>query len=416
MGSSGRDLDIVLYGATGFVGRLSAKYLANSGADIRVALAGRSLDRLHAVRQSLGAAARDWRLIVADISQPAALRAMAARTQVVVNAVGPYTRYGLPVVAACARTGTDYADLTGEVPFVRTSIDSYNNAAIETGARIVHSCGFDSVPSDLTVYALHRRAIDDRAGELTNTTLVLRAYSGGYAGGSIATMVELMRIASNDADVRHMLDDPYSLSPDRGAEPELGTQPDLPLWRGAQTAPELNGLWTGGYVMALYNTRCVRRSNALLGWAYGRRFRYAETITMGSTIASPFIAAMFNAAIANASRYGGEFLRLLPSELADRMMPGAGIGHDEGSRGHYRVETYTTTTDGTRYVATMAQPADPGYTATSVLAGECALALAVDRERLSDARGVLTPAVAMGDLLLERLPAAGVTLKTARLS
>jgi len=416
VGSSGRDLDIVLYGATGFVGRLSAKYLANSGADIRVALAGRSLDRLHAVRQSLGAAARDWRLIVADISQPAALRAMAARTQVVVNAVGPYTRYGLPVVAACARTGTDYADLTGEVPFVRTSIDSYNNAAIETGARIVHSCGFDSVPSDLTVYALHRRAIDDRAGELTNTTLVLRAYSGGYAGGSIATMVELMRIASNDADVRHMLDDPYSLSPDRGAEPELGTQPDLPLWRGAQTAPELNGLWTGGYVMALYNTRCVRRSNALLGWAYGRRFRYAETITMGSTIASPFIAAMFNAAIANASRYGGEFLRLLPSELADRMMPGAGIGHDEGSRGHYRVETYTTTTDGTRYVATMAQPADPGYTATSVLAGECALALAVDRERLSDARGVLTPAVAMGDLLLERLPAAGVTLKTARLS
>ena len=416
MGSSGRDLDIVLYGATGFVGRLSAKYLANSGADIRVALAGRSLDRLHAVRQSLGAAARDWRLIVADISQPAALRAMAARTQVVVNAVGPYTRYGLPVVAACARTGTDYADLTGEVPFVRTSIDSYNKAAIETGARIVHSCGFDSVPSDLTVYALHRRAIDDRAGELTNTTLVLRAYSGGYAGGSIATMVELMRIASNDADVRHMLDDPYSLSPDRGAEPELGTQPDLPLWRGAQTAPELNGLWTGGYVMALYNTRCVRRSNALLGWAYGRRFRYAETITMGSTIASPFIAAMFNAAIANASRYGGEFLRLLPSELADRMMPGAGIGHDEGSRGHYRVETYTTTTDGTRYVATMAQPADPGYTATSVLAGECALALAVDRERLSDARGVLTPAVAMGDLLLERLPAAGVTLKTARLS
>jgi len=416
VGSSGRDLDIVLYGATGFVGRLSAKYLANSGADIRVALAGRSLDRLHAVRQSLGAAARDWRLIVADISQPAALRAMAARTQVVVNAVGPYTRYGLPVVAACARTGTDYADLTGEVPFVRTSIDSYNKAAIETGARIVHSCGFDSVPSDLTVYALHRRAIDDRAGELTNTTLVLRAYSGGYAGGSIATMVELMRIASNDADVRHMLDDPYSLSPDRGAEPELGTQPDLPLWRGAQTAPELNGLWTGGYVMALYNTRCVRRSNALLGWAYGRRFRYAETITMGSTIASPFIAAMFNAAIANASRYGGEFLRLLPSELADRMMPGAGIGHDEGSRGHYRVETYTTTTDGTRYVATMAQPADPGYTATSVLAGECALALAVDRERLSDARGVLTPAVAMGDLLLERLPAAGVTLKTARLS
>ncbi len=416
MGSSQRDLDIVLYGATGFVGKLIAKYLANSRAEIRVALAGRSLDRLHAVRNSLGAAAGDWRLIVADLSQPAALCAMAARTQVVVNAVGPYTRYGLPVVAACARTGTDYADLTGEVPFVRASIDLHNKQAIETGARIVHSCGFDSVPSDLTVYALHRRADDDRTGELTDTTLVLRAYSGGYAGGSIATMVELMRVASDDADVRRMLDDPYSLSPDRRAEPELGVQPDLPLHRGAQTAPELDGLWTGGYVMALYNTRCVRRSNALLEWAYGRRFRYTETITMGSTIASPYIAAMFNAAIANASRYGGEFLRLLPSGFADRMMPGAGIGHDEGTRGHYRVETYTTTTDGTRYVATMAQQADPGYSATSVLAGECALALAVDRDRLSNARGVLTPAVAMGDVLVARLPAAGVTLNTARLS
>jgi short subunit dehydrogenase-like uncharacterized protein len=125
---------------------------------------------------------------------------------------------------------------------------------------------------------------------------------------------------------------------------------------------------------------------------------------------------MFNAGIANASRYGGEFLRMLPRGFADRMMPRAGIGHDEGTRGHYKVETYTTTTSGARYVATMAQQADPGYTATSVLAGECALALALDRDKLSDSRGVVTPAVAMGDVLMTRLPAAGVTLKTAQLS
>ena len=265
MGSSRRDLDIVVYGATGFIGKLTANYLANSRAEIRVALAGRSLDRLHAVRRSLGTAAQEWRLIVADVSQPEALRAMAARTQVVVNAVGPYTTHGLPVVAACAATGTDYADLTGEVPFVRNSIDLYHSQAIESGSRIVHSCGFDSIPSDVTAYALHRRAADDTSGELGDTTLVLRDYSGGYAGGSIATMVELMRIASDDAGVRRMLDDPYSLSPDRGAEPDVGDQPDLPLCRGAQIAPELTGLWAGGYVMALYNTRCVRRSNALLG-------------------------------------------------------------------------------------------------------------------------------------------------------
>jgi short subunit dehydrogenase-like uncharacterized protein len=335
---------------------------------------------------------------------------------VVVSAVGPYSRHGLPVVAACAAVGTDYADLTGEVPFVRDSIDLYHQQATDTGARIVHSCGFDSIPSDLTVYALHRRAVDDGAGELGDTTLVLRAYSGGYAGGSIATMIELMRIAADDPTMRRMLDDPYSLTPDRSVEPELGAQPDLPLCEGSEIAAELRGLWIGGYVMALYNTRCVRRSNALLGFAYGRQFRYRETITHGSTPAAPVIAAMFNAGIASASRFGGWYLRMLPPGLVERITPAPGTGHDEGSRGRYKVETYTTTTDGRRYRATMSQQRDPGYAATAVLAGESALCLATDRERLSPSRGVLTPAAAMGDALLARLPAVGVTLNTAQLS
>jgi short subunit dehydrogenase-like uncharacterized protein len=411
-----RDLDIVVYGATGFIGKLTAEYLARAGTGIRVALAGRSADRLRAVRQTLGARAQDWPIITADLSQQAALKAMAARTQVVVSAVGPYSRYGLPVVAACAAAGTDYADLTGEVPFVRNSIDLYHRQAADNGARIVHSCGFDSVPSDLAVYALHCRAIEDGAGELGDTTLVLRAYSGGYAGGSVATMIELMRIAADDPKMQRMLDDPYSLSPDRSAEPELGAQPDLPLCEGSEIAPELKGLWTGGYVMALYNTRCVRRSNALLGFAYGRGFRYQETITHGSTVAAPMIAAMFNAGIAGASRLGGWYLRMLPPGLVERLTPAPGTGHDEGSRGHYKVETYTTTTDGRRYVATMAQGHDPGYSASAMMVGESALCLATDRERLSQSRGVLTPAAAMGDALLARLTAAGVTINTARLT
>jgi short subunit dehydrogenase-like uncharacterized protein len=411
-----RDLDIVVYGATGFIGKLTAAYLARAGTGIRVGLAGRSADRLRAVRQTLGARAQDWPVITADLSQQEALKAMAARTQVVVNAVGPYSRYGLPVVASCAAAGTDYADLTGEVPFVRNSIDLYQRQAADSGARIVHSCGFDSIPSDLAVYALHRRAIEDGAGELGDTTLVLRAYSGGYAGGSIATMIELMRIAADDPKMQRMLDDPYSLSPDRSAEPELGAQPDLPLCEGSEIAPELRGLWAGGYVMALYNTRCVRRSNALLGFAYGRRFRYQETITHGSTVAAPMIAAMFNAGIAGASRLGGWYLRMLPPGLVERLTPPPGTGHDEGSRGHYKVETYTTTTDGRRYVATMAQGHDPGYSASAMMVGESALCLATDRERLSQSRGVLTPAAAMGDALLARLTAAGVTINTAQLA
>jgi short subunit dehydrogenase-like uncharacterized protein len=168
--------------------------------------------------------------------------------------------------------------------------------------------------------------------------------------------------------------------------------------------------------MALYNTRCVRRSNALLGFAYGRRFRYQETITHGSTVAAPAIAAMFNAGIAGASRFGGWYLRMLPPGLVERLTPAPGTGHDEGSRGHYKVETYTTTTDGRRYMATMSQRRDPGYAASAVMAGESALCLATDRERLSPSRGVLTPAAAMGDALLARLPAAGVTINAAQLS
>lgn len=416
MSAGQRDLDIVLYGATGFVGKLTAEYLANAGAGARIALAGRSAERLSAVQRSLGAVAQNWPLIVADLAQAEALEAMAARTHVVVSAVGPYTKLGLPVVAACAAAGTDYADLTGEVFFVRNSIDAYHQQAVDNGARIVHSCGFDSIPSDLTVYALHRRVVVDGAGELGDTTLVLRDYSGGYAGGSISTMIELMRIASSDSTMRRMLDDPYSLSPDRAAEPDLASPPDLPLCSGAEIAPELAGLWLGGYVMALYNTRCVRRTNALLHWAYGRRFRYAESLAMGSTVASPFIAGMFNTAIAGASRFGGWYLRMLPPGLLERVTPPPGTGHNEGLRGHYRVETYTTTSNGQRYVATMAQRGDPGYTATSVMLGESALTLAFDRDRLPDRCGVLTPTAAMGDALLARLTSAGVAIDTARLS
>ncbi|GAY14937.1 trans-acting enoyl reductase family protein [Mycobacterium sp. shizuoka-1] len=415
MRARGRDIDIAVFGATGYVGKLTAGYLAKTGSGLRIALAGRSQHRLEAVRNGLGGRARDWPLVVADVDHPDSLAALAARSRLVLNAVGPYISYGLPVVTACAERGTDYVDLTGEVPFVRRSIDQSHHRAQDSGARIVHSCGFDSIPSDLTVYALSLRAAADRAGDLAETTLVLRDYSGGYAGGSVATMVELMRLASSDSAVRQMLDDPYSLSPDRAAEPDLGHQPDLPLLPGQQIAPELAGLWTSGYVMALYNTRCVRRSNALMDWAYGRSFRYTETLIMGSFPGAPLIGAMFNAGIATASRFGGHYLRLLPTGLVERMTPAAGTGNDMGARGHYRVETYATTTTGRRYRATIAQAADPGYSATAVLAGESALALVLDRDRLPDRHGVITPAAAMGDVLLDRLPAAGVAFETVGL-
>jgi trans enoyl reductase len=146
MSSAEREFDIALYGASGFSGKLTAEHLAHSGSKARIALAGRSSERLRAVREALGPTAQDWELIVADASQPSTLDAMATRTQVVLTTVGPYTRYGLPLVAACAKAGTDYADLTGELMFVRNSIDEYHKQALDTGARLVFSCGFVSIP------------------------------------------------------------------------------------------------------------------------------------------------------------------------------------------------------------------------------------------------------------------------------
>ncbi len=418
MTATPREFDMVLYGATGFVGKLTAEYLARAGGDARIALAGRSTERLLAVRKTLAESAQSWPVVTADAASPSTLNEMAARTRVVITTVGPYTRYGLPLVAACAAAGTDYADLTGEPLFVRDSIDLYHKQAADTGARIVHACGFDSVPSDLSAYALYRAARDDGAGELLDTDFVVRSFSGGLSGGTIASMLEVLSTASSDPDARRQLADPYTLSTDRSAEPELGSQPDLPWRRGRQLAPELTGLWTAGFMMAPTNTRIVRRSNALLDWAYGRRFRYSESMSLGSSAMAPVASAVLSGVGNLMTGLGGRYFRLLPRGLVERVVPKPGTGPSAASRerGYYRTETYTTTTTGARYVARMAQDGDPGYKATSVLLGECGLALAFDRDKLSELHGVLTPAAAMGDALLARFPAASVSLETERLN
>ncbi|OBK95112.1 enoyl-ACP reductase [Mycobacterium asiaticum] len=413
-----REFDIIVYGATGFVGKLTADYLSRAGQDAKIALAGRSTERLEAVRSSLGPSAQSWQLVTADASSQATLEEMAARTRVVITTVGPYTHYGLPLVAACAAAGTDYADLTGEAMFVRESIDQFHKQAADTGARIVHACGFDSIPSDMTVYALYKAARDDGAGELADTNFVVRSLRGGASGGTIASVLEVLRTASRDPEARRQMADPYTLSSDRGAEPEVGKQPDLPLRRGSQLAPELSGLWTAAFLMAPYNTRIVRRSNALLDWAYGRQFRYTETMSVGSSPLAPVASAAMTGFGNAMFAVGSRLFHRLPSGLVERVVPKPGSGPSEATRerGFYKVETYTTTTSGARYVARMEQRGDPGYKATSVLLGECGLALAKDRDKLSDLRGVLTPAAAMGDALLDRLPAAGVSLQTERLT
>lgn len=405
-----RELDVVVFGATGFVGRLLAAHLAEHAPEgVRIGLAGRSADKLATVRSGLPARAQEWPLVVADAQDPASLADLASRTRVVATTVGPYTRYGLPLVQACAEAGTDYADLTGEVLFVRQSIDRFHEVAERTGARIVHACGFDSVPSDLAVLLLAEQARADGAGELQDTVLHLVSMKGGVSGGTIDSARAQLEATASDGSLKHLLDDPYSLSPDRAAEPELGDERD----RMIPGREPLLDRWVAPFVMAPFNTRIVRRSNSLTGWQYGRRFRYREVMGVGTSPLAPALAAGVTAGVA----VGMAGMAFGPTrKVLDRVLPSPGDGPSEKARrnGHFRVEVVSRTSTGARYTSTVAAKGDPGYAATAVMQGESALCLALDRDRLPDAAGVLTPATAMGSALADRLRAQGFEISVRR--
>lgn len=273
-----REFDVIVFGATGYVGKLTARYLLGAApAGARIALAGRSADKLAAARAEIGAA--DWDLVVADSTDQGSLDALAARTTAVITTVGPYLRYGMPMVAACAKASTHYADLTGEPLFIRDAIDAYHDEAARTGAKIVNSCGYDSVPSDLSVYQLYRRAVVDNTGELGDTTLIA-TMRGGVSGGTIDSGRAMMEAVAADRSKGAVLSHPYSLSPDKTMDPDVGRQSDLAWQRAREIDPSLDG-WVSTFVMASHNTKIVRRSNGLLGWVYGKNFRYRETMSAG---------------------------------------------------------------------------------------------------------------------------------------
>ncbi|MBF6182934.1 saccharopine dehydrogenase family protein [Nocardia otitidiscaviarum] len=406
-----REFDLVLFGATGFVGKLTAEYLTQAApAGARIALAGRSEAKLAAVRAELGAAAADWPLVIADSSDQASLDALAARTTVVVTTVGPYLRYGLPLVQACAENGTHYADLTGEPLFIRECIDRFGDKAAETGAKIVNSCGYDSIPSDLSVYQLYRRSVADNTGELTDTTLVA-AFKGGVSGGTVDSGRAMMEAIAADPAKASIMSHPYSLSPDKSLDPDVGRQTDQALARASSIDPSLDG-WVATFVMAAHNTKVVRRSNGLLGWPYGKNFRYREVMSVGSSTTAPLVAAGVAGGIVATMAAGAVLSRVaVGRRLLDRMVPKPGTGPSESARrsGWFTMRTFAHTTSGAKYVCTFAGQGDPGYQATSVMLGQSGLALAFDT--LPEIAGILTPASAMGDALTERLRAAGMTVE-----
>ncbi len=376
------EFDIIVYGATGYTGRLVAEYLAQAygvGGEVKWAMAGRSADKLAAVRDEIGAP-KDTPLIVADADDAASVKAMVGRTKAVITTVGPYQLYGEGLVAACAEAGTDYLDLCGEPAWMRKMIDAHHAAAKASGARIVFSCGFDSIPFELGVFFLQETAKEKLGAPAQRVKGRVRKMQGGFSGGTAASLKATMAAAAKDPGIVALLTNPFALTPGfEGPAQPAGMTPELDA--------DL-GVWCAPFVMAPINTRNVHRSNALLGHAYGKDFVYDEMMMTGPGEQGE---AMAKAIAQMGSGLGGE----------GGPKPGEGPTKAEREAGFYDVLFVGSTADGRQVRVAVGGDKDPGYGSTSKMIAESAVCLVTAARDTPG--GVWTPGAAMGRKLIDRL-------------
>ena len=402
---SERRLDLVVYGATSFVGQILCRYLVERhgvNGKLRWAIAGRNADKLCRVAEETGA---DVEQIVADATDYSALRDLADQTRVVVSTVGPYAQYGSTLVSAVTATGTDYCDLTGETQWIRRMIDTHQDDARASGARVVHACGFDSIPTDIGVWFTQQRAIEALGEPCDRIGMRLKAMSGGASGGTIASIMNLVAEATGDSEVRNVLADPYSLVP-ADSRPEVD-QPDIKV----PARDDLSGQWVAPFIMAAVDTRVVHRSNALLGFPWGRDFRYDEGMLMGTGplglakatgISAGMLVGMGTAAV-------GPVRRLLVDKVLPQ--PGTGPSEEAQQKGFFDLRFFGRTASGKFIKTKVTGDRDPGYGSTAKILGETAVAL-VELDAAALEGGIWTPASAFGDDLVNRLSQnAGLTFE-----
>ncbi|WP_294266484.1 trans-acting enoyl reductase family protein [uncultured Sphingomonas sp.] len=381
-----REFDVIVYGATGYTGKLVAEYLAQRDPAPRWAMAGRSLTKLEAARAEVSAPA-DTPLIVADAEDPSALKAMCGRTKVVLTTVGPYQLYGEPLVAACAHTGTGYVDLCGEPAWMRAMIDKYDGDAKASGARIVFSCGFDSIPFDLGVWEVQQCAKAKFGRPAPRVKGRIRKMQGTFSGGTFASAKATMAAAARDPGILKLMINPFALTPGfQGPSQPTGMIPEYDAAVGGWVAP---------FVMATINTKNVHRTNALTGHAYGTDFVYDEMMI------APGLGELGKAAaeaIAKLNPIGGD----------KGPAPGEGPTREEREAGFYDLLFIAEMPDGDRAEAVVTGDRDPGYGSTSKMIAETALLLG---ETESEG-GVWTPTALLGAALRDRLAQrAGLTFR-----
>ena len=381
---SGSKFDIVVYGATGFTGQLVAEYLAahyKGDGNLKWAMAGRNLEKLASVRDAIGAPA-DTALIVADGSDPASLKAMADQTRSVISTVGPYQLYGSELVAICAATGTDYLDLCGEPVWMRQMIDAHEATAKSSGARIVFSCGFDSLPFELGVFFVEEAAKKALGAPVNRVKGRVRNMKGTFSGGTAASIKATFAAAAKDLSLVAMLQNPFALTPGfEGPKQPRGNKPLL---------DEDLASWTAPFVMATINTRNVHRSNMLMNFPYGKDFVYDEMVLTGPGEQGEANAKKLVAAV-NVERMGG----------ANGPKHGEGPSKQERESGLYDLLFVAIAPDGKQIRAAVRGDRDPGYGSTSKMISECAICLLRDTPEVP--AGIWTPGAAMGHKLIKRL-------------
>lgn len=403
-----RDVDILLYGATGFVGSRVAHYLARAAPEngLRFALAGRDRRQLDGVWQRIGGAEADVPLMSVDSRDQASVDAAVARARVVLNTAGPFALYGTPVVDACVRLGTHYVDITGETVWIRDLIDRYHYRAAQAGIRIVPGCGFASVPSDIGTLLLVRHVQSELDAPCAEVKAFFKA-SGGINGGSVATMIARYELGQTERSR-----DPFLLDPPDAHDPEEVQQNRDPT---SARYDEDAGTWVGPFIMAPINTRIVRRSAALSGrWGkpYGPGFRYQEFARYDPPLARAKAAAANSGMALVDVVFSREAGRRVVKRLARK--PGEGPSEKTMKEGWFTTDLIATSADGRKSRARLEFRGDPGNRATALFVSEAAFALASDFDRLptGDARGgLLTPATGLGGRYAERLLAAGLVAR-----
>lgn len=405
-----RTYDLVVYGATSFVGKIVARHLherhgteRRNAEQLRWAIAGRDAGKLEALKRELGAP--DLPVLLADAADPAALRTLVSQTRVIASTVGPYALYGSELVAACVKRGTDYCDLTGEVPWMHRMIGAHETTAKQSGARIVHTCGFDSVPSDLGVWFLQRQAQEHLGEPCIQIKLRVKTFRGGGSGGTIASLGNVIKEAADNPAMRAVVKNPYALVSDQPASGVPQAEMLLPVFDDAAEA------WVAHFLMGSINSRVIHRSHALRGLPWGDQFRYDEAMVMGRGLWGRLKAFGMTAGL-------GSFAGLTALTPTRPLMaflspkPGTGPSPESQARGCYDFRLYGQTASGKKIQVRITGDRDPGYGSTAKILGEAAVCLARDIDR-QQAGGFWTPSTVMAEPLFKRLVShAGLTFET----